>query len=112
MKKVLFAVSFLLSAHIFAANIKNETGSMDFPELKIERVEGATYIALASNSGEAYVFGLANDVLLDIKKGIKQQEVIGFLDSLDENQLDMELFHVSFYKGELMLKPTYAVLDG
>ena len=107
MKRILFIITLLVSTYIFGADIKNEVGEMNFPELKIEKVESATYIALASKSGEAYVFGLANDVLLDVKKGIKQQEVIGFLDSLDENQLDMELFNVSFSKGELTVKPTY-----
>lgn len=107
MKKLLIPISFLLSAITFSAEIKNEQGSMNFPELKIEKVEGATYIALASNSGEAYVFGLANDVFLDVEKGINQQEVIGFYDSLDENRLETELYNVSFSQNKLNIKPTY-----
>ncbi|MGL4804496.1 MAG: hypothetical protein ACRC15_05030 [Cetobacterium sp.] len=107
MKKLLIPISFLLSAITFSAEIKNEQGSMNFPELKIEKVEGATYIALASNSGEAYVFGLANDVFLDVEKGVNQQEVIGFYDSLDENRLETELYNVSFSQNKLNIKPTY-----
>lgn len=107
MKKLLIPISFLLSAITFSAEIKNEQGSMNFPELKIEKVEGATYIALASNSGEAYVFGLANDVFLDVEKGANQQEVIGFYDSLDENRLETELYNVSFSQNKLNIKPTY-----
>ena len=107
MKKLLIPISFLLSAITFNAEIKNEQGSMNFPELKIEKVEGATYIALASNSGEAYVFGLANDVFLDVEKGVNQQEVIGFYDSLDENRLETELYNVSFSQNKLNIKPTY-----
>ncbi|MHA4989775.1 hypothetical protein [Cetobacterium somerae] len=107
MKKLLIPISFLLSAITFSAEIKNEQGSMNFPELKIEKVEGATYIALASNSGEAYVFGLANDVFLDVEKGVNQQEVIGFYDSLDENKLETELYNVSFSQNKLNIKPTY-----
>lgn len=107
MKKLLIPISFLLSAITFSAEIKNEQGSMNFPELKIEKVEGATYIALASNSGEAYVFGLANDVFLDVEKGINQQKVIGFYDSLDENRLETELYNVSFSQNKLNIKPTY-----
>ncbi|MGL4365724.1 MAG: hypothetical protein ACRC8F_03315 [Cetobacterium sp.] len=107
MKKLLIPISLLLSAITFSAEIRNEQGSMNFPELKIEKVESATYVALASNSGEAYVFGLANDVLLDVQKGIKQQEVIGFYDSLDENKLETELYNVSFSDNKLNVKPTY-----
>ena len=107
MKKLLIPISFLLSAITFSAEIRNEQGSMNFPELKIEKDEGATYIALASNSGEAYVFGLANDVFLDVEKGINQQEVIGFYDSLDENRLETELYNVSFSQNKLNIKPTY-----
>ena len=107
MKKLLIPISLLLSAITFSAEIRNEQGSMNFPELKIEKVESATYVALASNSGEAYVFGLSNDVLLDVQKGIKQQEVIGFYDSLDENKLETELYNVSFSDNKLNVKPTY-----
>ncbi|MGL4946931.1 MAG: hypothetical protein ACRC0F_04320 [Cetobacterium sp.] len=107
MKNLFFAISFIVSATAFSAELKNEKGSMDFPKLKIEKVEGATYIALSSNSGEAYIFGLANDVLLDVQKGISQEEVLGFYDSIEENKLDVELFDVSNSKGALTVKPTY-----
>lgn len=107
MKRILFIIPLLVSTYIFGADIKNEVGEMNFPELKIEKVESATYIALASKSGEAYVFGLANDVLLDVKKGIKQNEVLGFYDSLDENKLDSELYNVTFLDNKLIVKPTY-----
>lgn len=107
MKKVLIAASFLISINLFSADIKNDNGSMNFPDLKLEKVEGATYIALASKSGEAYIFGLANDVFLDVKKGIKQQEVLGFYDSLNENKLDVELYNVSLLENKLVVKPTY-----
>ncbi|MGL4425298.1 MAG: hypothetical protein ACRCZR_07220 [Cetobacterium sp.] len=107
MKKLFFAISLVISATAFSAEIKNEKGSMDFPKLKIEKVEGATYIALTSNSGEAYIFGLANDVILDVQKGKNQDEVLGFYDSLEENKLDVELFDVSSSKGALTVKPTY-----
>ena len=89
MKKLLIPISLLLSAITFSAEIRNEQGSMNFPELKIEKVESATYVALASNSGEAYVFGLANDVLLDVQK------------------LETELYNVSFSDNKLNVKPTY-----
>lgn len=107
MKKVLIAASFLISINLFSADIKNDNGSMKFPDLKLEKVEGATYIALASKSGEAYIFGLANDVFLDVEKGIKQQEVLGFYDSLNENKLDVELYNVSLLENKLVVKPTY-----
>lgn len=107
MKKVLIAASFLISINLFSADIKNDNGSMNFPDLKLEKVEGATYIALASKSGEAYILGLANDVFLDIEKGIKQQEVLGFYDSLNENKLDVELYNVSLLENKLVVKPTY-----
>lgn len=107
MKKVLIAISFLISINLFSADIKNDNGSMNFPDLKLEKVEGATYIALASKSGEAYIFGLANDVFLDVEKGIKQQEVLGFYDSLNENKLDVELYNVSLLENKLVVKPTY-----
>lgn len=107
MKKVLIAASFLISINLFSADIKNDNGSMNFPDLKLEKVEGATYIALASKSGEAYIFGLANDVFLDVEKGIKQQEVLGFYDSLNENKLDVELYNVSLLENKLVVKPTY-----
>lgn len=107
MKKVLIATSFLISINLFSADIKNDNGSMNFPDLKLEKVEGATYIALASKSGEAYIFGLANDVFLDVEKGIKQQEVLGFYDSLNENKLDVELYNVSLLENKLVVKPTY-----
>lgn len=107
MKKVLIATSFLISINLFSADIKNDNGSMNFPDLKLEKVEGATYIALASKSGEAYIFGLANDVFLDVEKGVKQQEVLGFYDSLNENKLDVELYNVSLLENKLVVKPTY-----
>ncbi|MGL4904295.1 MAG: hypothetical protein ACRC34_02190 [Cetobacterium sp.] len=107
MKKLFFAISLVISATAFSAEIKNEKGSMDFPKLTVEKVEGATYIALTSNSGEAYIFGLANDVILDVQKGMNQDEVLGFYDSLEENKLDVELFDVSSSKGALTVKPTY-----
>lgn len=107
MKKILFATSLLLSTSLFCAEIKSEQGGMDFPELKIEKVESATYMALASKSGEAYIFGLANDVILDAEKGKKQEEVLGFYDSLSENKLDTELYNVSFNDKKLVVKPTY-----
>lgn len=107
MKKVLIAASFLISINLFSADIKNDNDSMNFPDLKLEKVEGATYIALASKSGEAYIFGLANDVFLDVEKGIKQQEVLGFYDSLNENKLDVELYNVSLLENKLVVKPTY-----
>lgn len=107
MKKVLIAASFLISINLFSADIKNDNGNMNFPDLKLEKVEGATYIALASKSGEAYIFGLANDVFLDVEKGIKQQEVLGFYDSLNENKLDVELYNVSLLENKLVVKPTY-----
>ncbi|MGL4987878.1 MAG: hypothetical protein ACRC5F_01300 [Cetobacterium sp.] len=107
MKKLFFAISLVISATAFSAEIKNEKGSMDFPKLTVEKVEGATYIALTSNSGEAYIFGLANDALLDVQKGKNQDEVLGFYDSLEENKLDVELFDVSKSKGALTVKPTY-----
>lgn len=107
MKKVLLVASFLISMNLFSADIKNDNGSMNFPDLKLEKVEGATYIALASKSGEAYIFGLANDVFLDVEKGIKQQEVLGFYDSLNENKLEVELYNVSFLENKLTVKPTY-----
>ncbi len=107
MKKVLIAISFLISINLFSADIKNDNGSMNFPDLKLEKVEGATYIALASKSGEAYIFGLANDVFSDVEKGIKQQEVLGFYDSLNENKLDVELYNVSLLENKLVVKPTY-----
>lgn len=84
MKKVLIAASFLISINLFSADIKNDNGSMNFPDLKLEKVEGATYIALASKSGEAYIFGLANDVFLDV-----------------------ELYNVSLLENKLVVKPTY-----
>lgn len=107
MKKVLIATSFLISINLFSADIKNDNGSMNFPDLKLEKVEGATYIALASKSGEAYIFGLANDVFLDVEKGVKQQEVLGFYDSLNENKLDVELYNISLLENKLVVKPTY-----
>ncbi len=107
MKKLLITISVLVSANLFSAEFKSEKGSMDFPNLKIEKVEGATYMALDSKSGEAYVFGLANDVILDAKKGISQKEVIGFYDSLDDNNLIIELYDVDFKNDILTVAPTY-----
>ncbi|MGL5543673.1 MAG: hypothetical protein ACRDB6_01050 [Cetobacterium sp.] len=107
MKKLLIAISVLVSANLFSAEFKSEKGSMDFPNLKIEKVEGATYMALDSKSGEAYVFGLANDVILDAKKGISQKEVIGFYDSLEDNDLVVELYNVDFKNDILTVEPTY-----
>lgn len=107
MKKLLIAISVLVSTNLFSAEFKSVNGSMDFPNLKIEKVEGATYMALDSKSGEAYVFGLANDVILDAKKGISQKEVIGFYDSLEENDLVVELYDVDFTGDILTVAPTY-----
>lgn len=107
MKKFLFVTSLLLSATIFSAEIKVENGGMDFPDLKVEKVEGATYMALASKTGETYVFGLANDVLLDAEKGVSQMEVIGFYDNMAENRLDKELYDIEIKNGLLTVKPTY-----
>lgn len=107
MKKMLVITSLLLSTSLFSAQIKSDKGGMDFPDLKIERVESATYMALASKSGEAYVFGLANDVILDAQKGMKQNEVLGFYDNLTENKLEVELYNVSFSDKKLVVKPTY-----
>ncbi|MGL4567752.1 MAG: hypothetical protein ACRCU6_04405, partial [Fusobacteriaceae bacterium] len=76
-------------------------------ELKIEKVEDATYLALASKTGESYIFGLANDVLLEAEKGNNQMEVIGFYDHISENKLDKELYDVVIKKGILTVKPTY-----
>ncbi len=107
MKKLLISISLLLSATAFSAEIKSDKGSMEFPELNIEKVNGATYVALANKTGEAYIFGLANDVILDVKKGVIQEEVIGFHDSLDENSLNAELYNVSYFEDKLSVKPTY-----
>ncbi|MGL6132094.1 MAG: hypothetical protein ACRCZ9_10820 [Fusobacteriaceae bacterium] len=107
MKKFLIATSLLISATAFSAEFKAEKGSMQFPELKIEKVEDATYVALASKSGESYVFGLANDVLLAAEKGNAQLEVIGFYDHITQKKLDKELYDVSITKGALTVKPTY-----
>jgi len=107
MKKLLIMISLLVSANLFSAEFKSDKGSMDFPNLKIEKVEGATYISLDSKSGEAYVFGLANDTILDVNKGILQKEVIGFYDSLEDNNLIAELYDLEFKNGILTVKPTY-----
>lgn len=107
MKKFLIATSIFLTATAFSAEFKTEKGGMEFSELKIEKVESTTYLALASKTGEAYIFGLANDVLLDAEKGIPQLEVIGFYDNMTENKLDKELYDVEIKNGILTAKPTY-----
>lgn len=107
MKKFVIATSIFLSATVFSAEFKAEKGGMEFPELKIEKVEDATYLALASKTGESYIFGLANDVLLEAEKGNNQMEVIGFYDHISENKLDKELYDVVIKKGILTVKPTY-----
>ncbi|MGL5053779.1 MAG: hypothetical protein ACRC5W_09370 [Cetobacterium sp.] len=107
MKKILLGISVLLSANIFAADFKSDKGIMNFNDLKIEKVESTTYISLTSKSGEAYLFGLANDVILDVKNGKNQKEVIGFYDSIEENKLEVELYDISLANGTLNIKPTY-----
>lgn len=107
MKKFLLIASLLISATAFSAEFKTEKGGMEFSELKVEKVEGATYLALASKTGETYVFGLANDVILEAEKGNSQLEVIGFYDNMAENRLDKELYDVEIKNGALIVKPTY-----
>lgn len=107
MKKILLAGLLLSTATVFSAEIKVEKGGMKFPDVKIEKVEGTTYMALGSKTGETYVFGLANDVLLDAEKGIPQEQVIGFYDNMSENKLDTELYNVNIQKGILTVKPAF-----
>ncbi|MGL5088701.1 MAG: hypothetical protein ACRC6Z_04515, partial [Cetobacterium sp.] len=104
-------ISVLLSVNIFAADFKTDKGIMNFNDLKVEKVESTTYISLTSKSGEAYLFGLANDVILDVKKGKNQKEVIGFYDSIEENKLEVELYNISLSNGALNVKPTYEDFD-
>lgn len=107
MKKILFAAAILGATATFSAEIKVEKGGMTFPDVKVEKVEGATYMALGSKTGETYVFGLANDVILDAERGVPEEQVIGFYDNMAENRLEAELYNVNMKNGILTVKPAF-----